>query len=171
MSDYRIIHSDELCHYGVIGMKWGVRRYQNKDGSLNSKGKNKFYDEKGNLNRAGKRAKSEAQKYRQAGKTSTALTVASSGALALIAKNGYKYTRDFIHNSGNVVITSQRINGVSLAKRKATAAMFIAGMGALTIQQINPHVQNIGNNLMYKHDKDYKNRVDGLADMKTKIKR
>lgn len=28
-----------LCHYGVLGMKWGLRRYQNKDGSLTSAGK------------------------------------------------------------------------------------------------------------------------------------
>ena len=30
---------DELMHYGVKGMKWGIRRYQNKDGTLTSAGK------------------------------------------------------------------------------------------------------------------------------------
>ena len=33
---------DELFHYGVKGMKWGVRRYQNKDGSLTTEGKNRL---------------------------------------------------------------------------------------------------------------------------------
>lgn len=31
--------NNELMHYGVPGMKWGVRRYQNADGSLTNAGK------------------------------------------------------------------------------------------------------------------------------------
>ena len=34
--------NNELVHWGTKGMKWGVRRYQNKDGSLTPAGKSRY---------------------------------------------------------------------------------------------------------------------------------
>ena len=34
--------SNQLQHHGILGQKWGVRRFQNRDGSLTSAGKSRL---------------------------------------------------------------------------------------------------------------------------------
>ena len=47
--DFYIAKDDELYHHGILGMKWGVRRYQNSDGSLTSAGKHRYNKEMAKL--------------------------------------------------------------------------------------------------------------------------
>lgn len=36
------MENNKLYHHGVMGMKWGIRRYQNKDGTLTAAGKKRY---------------------------------------------------------------------------------------------------------------------------------
>ena len=59
-----------LAHHGILGMKWGVRRYQNPDGSLTAAGRKRYaIDSDGNIRKLTskeKKAASTAQKQRAA---------------------------------------------------------------------------------------------------------
>lgn len=54
---------DELYHHGVLGQKWGVRRYQNPDGSLTSAGKRHYTKDLKKLETIQKKYDSAEKKY------------------------------------------------------------------------------------------------------------
>lgn len=47
------MYDSYLQHHGIKGMKWGIRRFQNEDGSLTSAGKQRYRDENGKLTKEG----------------------------------------------------------------------------------------------------------------------
>ena len=66
----------ELYHHGILGQKWGVRRYQNPDGSLTAEGKLRYkidpktgkYKKLNYREQKRARAKYEAEKKAEAAK-------------------------------------------------------------------------------------------------------
>lgn len=50
---------NELTHWGIKGMRWGVRRYQNKDGTLTTAGKKRYAKEMAKLKEEERVAKNQ----------------------------------------------------------------------------------------------------------------
>ena len=67
---YLDAYDDYLMHHGIKGMKWGVRRYQNKDGSLTSAGKKRYnrkdyVDDKNRFYEEGSKKYTDPKKYKR----------------------------------------------------------------------------------------------------------
>lgn len=52
-----------LCHHGILGQKWGVRRFENKDGTLTEAGKKRYNAKQAYINSSKKL--DEASKFRR----------------------------------------------------------------------------------------------------------
>ena len=111
MNDYRELH--ELYHHGIKGQRWGVRRFQNEDGSLtpagqkryhveyDMQGRSQIYDQKGNKidindvrhfekamemeSKSSQEARDNYMRYRNARNVKNSYTIGIGGAMPLVA--------------------------------------------------------------------------------------
>lgn len=122
----RLYSEAELKHYGVKGQKWGVRRYQNPDGTLTAAGRKRLYKDLKTVARktgGDDRSNNETNKFKEgyASELSGAIKAASDAsyrAQKLSAETGYKqldtetikiarqYASDLLGEYGNKKVRS-----------------------------------------------------------------
>lgn len=81
-----LVSEPHLYHHGILGMRWGVRRFQNKDGTLTSRGKTRY-----NKARASSGDKPEKERKGLSDRQKKMIKVGATLVVAgLVAYGGYK---------------------------------------------------------------------------------
>lgn len=107
----------ELYHYGVKGMKWGVRRYQNKDGSLTPAGKKRYSGEANNTDEA---VKDKARKRKIiVGTAAATIALAAIGSAVIYKHKTSSYRASINTNSlkiGKYAVDKMNLNDTIIPK-------------------------------------------------------
>lgn len=69
MNDYIWTDGTELYHHGIKGQKWGVRRFQNEDGTLTDRGRDRYLKLDAKINKTEEKIKKLSLKREKQSRT------------------------------------------------------------------------------------------------------
>ena len=165
-SDGSFISDEELYHHGIKGMRWGIRRYQNPDGSLTSAGRKHL--EKADTKWAKKKtdkitaqAKKASQKELDAyGKELLKLPNAlkTNGKLSAQTVNAYnrKMAELMSQKTSNIRAPSGRV--VSFVTKRGEVGVFMALSNSG--YDPNQYKQGVYSSGRIAYKKDHANKID-----------
>lgn len=106
----------ELClyHHGILGMKWGIRRYQNKDGSLTAAGR-----QRNRIKSIRDKGDAKAESIRKEGKVKVQIEKAKAKAQAKIDKEEAKVQTKLKKVKGSQDNSGKKLSEMSDAEIKA----------------------------------------------------
>ena len=97
------MENNSLSHWGIKGMKWGQRRYQNKDGSLTPAGKKRYDDSHEDYRRAHDKKSVKQMSDRELRERNNRLQMERQYAdLTKKKGNGKKIINAFVSTAGTI---------------------------------------------------------------------